>query len=118
MTWAKWVLVVYALINIAMGIHGFVGAGSLPSLAGGVGAGFLLLVAVYISLKVNPRAGYIMGMLIALLMLGRFLPAFLRDNTKVYPHLVSAILAIVVIACLLGGHLMAMKARKAEEAVG
>lgn len=113
MTWVKWAMLVYALAMISMGVHGYVGSQSVASLAGGGGLGALVLIGLWMSLKMaTPRAGYILASVVCLLAIGRFLPAYLGENGKLYPHLVIVVLSLSTIACLLGGHFAAQAAKK------
>ncbi|MCH7945814.1 MAG: hypothetical protein IIC73_07355 [Armatimonadetes bacterium] len=112
MTFAKWAMVVYGLAMIGMGVHGFVGTGSAASLAGGGGAGALVLFFAWLSGKMStPRVGYILATLVCLGMIGMFIPKF-SESEKIYPHLTIVVLSALTIVCLLGGHLMARLAKK------
>lgn len=79
------------------------------SLAGGGGIGVVVLIGLWMSLKMaSPRAGYILALVVSVAAAGMFLPKYLGENGKAYPHLVIAVLSFVNIASLLGGHLMSM----------
>jgi uncharacterized membrane protein (UPF0136 family) len=116
MTPAKAAILVYALANIGMGLHGGLGPAQSPeSLMGGVGAGVILLIAFALTMKLKtPRAGYITALVIAVALLGRFTPDLI-ELQKPYPHGVQVLLGVAVIVILLGGHLATMKAKKAAE---
>ena len=112
MTFAKWAMVVYGVAMIGMGIHGFVGSGSPASLAGGGGAGALVLLFAWLSVKMaTPRVPYILATLICLGMVGMFVPKF-SESGKIYPHLTIAVLSALTAFCLVGGHVMATMAKK------
>lgn len=111
MTWVKWVLIIYGLAMIGLGLEAYLSKDSLPSLMGGGGAGVLVLIATGLSFK-WPRVGYILALLVCLGITGRFLPKFLKDG-DVFPSLVIVILSLLTAACLLAGHVMAQKAKKA-----
>lgn len=115
MTWVKWAMLLYALAMIGMGVHGTVKAGEWMSLAGGGGIGFVVLIGLWLSLvRSNPRAGYILAVVVSFAAAGMFLPKYLGPNGKLYPHLVIAVLSFANIACLVGGHLAAMAAKNKE----
>ena len=112
MTWVKWAMVVYGVAMIGMGIHGYVGSGSPASLAGGGGAGALVLFFAWLSVKMStPRVGYILATLVCLGMLGMFIPKY-SDSGKIYPHLTIVVLSALTAVCLVGGHLIAKLAKK------
>ncbi len=112
MTFAMWAMVVYGVAMIGMGVHGFVGSGSVPSLAGGGGAGALVLLFAWLSVKMStPRVGYILATLVCLGMLGMFIPKF-SESEKIYPHLTIVVLSALTAVSLVGGHLMARMAKK------
>lgn len=116
MTWVKWVMLLYGVAMIAMGLHGYIGSGSVGSLAGGGGAGAIVLVAVVLSLKMaTPRVGYILASLVSLGMVGMFAPKF-ANSGLVYPHLTIAVISGLTVLSLVGGHIMAKKAKNSEAA--
>lgn len=116
MTWVKWVMVVYGVAMIAMGVHGFIGSDSIASLAGGGGAGAIVLVAVVLSLKMaTPRLGYILASLVSLGMVGMFIPKFAKSGL-VYPHLAIVVISALTVLSLVGGHLMKMQEKKSVAA--
>ena len=97
---------------IGMGAHGYVGSGSVASLAGGGGAGALVLFFAWLSAKMStPRVGYILATLICLGMVGMFIPKF-SDSREIYPHLTIVVLSALTAISLVGGHLMARMAKK------
>lgn len=111
MTWVKWMLVLYGLLNIALGVTAFIRTESMISLAGGAGAGVVILIATAISFR-SPRVGYIIALLVAIGLTGRFLPSYFRTG-EAYPNLVIATASIVVIVGLLAGHLLAQRKKAA-----
>lgn len=126
MTWPRWVLVVYAVINIIMGLQAYFfpsdGVAHIMSLAGGVGAGILILFAVYIT-TINPRGGYIMALCVCALLIMHFGRGVLSDATnpnkggvKFYPKVLSVGMALLVAGALGYGHLQARAKAKAEAA--
>jgi len=112
MTFARWAMVVYGAAMIGMGVHGFVGSGSFMSLAGGGGAGALVLFFAWLSAKMStPRVGYILATVVCLGMLGMFIPKY-SESKSVYPHLTIVVLSALTAISLVGGHLMAKVAKK------
>jgi uncharacterized membrane protein (UPF0136 family) len=116
-TWPRWILVVYGLINIAMGFQAYFfasdGKAHPVSLAAGVGAGLLILTSVYVTFK-NPRGGYLMSLAVCALLLlhfGRSLVGSVTQGKPVtfYPKPFSITMALVVAGALGIGHLQAMK---------
>jgi len=70
---------VFAALTAAGGVMGFLKAASKPSLIAGVVSGLLLAVAGWlIPNKTVP--GCILGLLLSLALLGRFLPAYLKKG--------------------------------------
>lgn len=113
MTGPKWVMLVFGLALIAMGVEAAVVKGSVISLIAAGGAGALVLAMTAVAVK-NPRVGYIVTLIVCLLLIGRFLPTYLRDSTNVYPALVTVMMSLVVAVVLVAGHVMAMAKRRAE----
>jgi uncharacterized membrane protein (UPF0136 family) len=110
------VVLLYALLTIVMGVLGYVapatGHSSPISLIAGVGIGLLLLGALALT-RSNPRVGRISTAVIALLPLGRFLPAFIKSKGQDwYPAGIMVLAGLFTVGVLLGGHFMAMSMRK------
>jgi len=99
-------IVVYALLNIVLGIVGAIRAHEIWSLAGVVIG--LLVFGCLAWTKTNPRAGRIATLVIALLVAGRFGKKFFGEG-QWYPAGIEVISSVVVIVALLAGHLMAQK---------
>ena len=95
---AKIYFVIFGLLTIAGGVMGYVKAGSTASLIAGSISGALILLAAFL-LPGNAVAGLALGGLVSLLLIGYFLPAFMRTG-KVMPAGMMSILSIlgVVIA--------------------
>ena len=117
MTWVKWVMLLYGVGLIGMGLQAYFGTEdpSLISLIAAGGSGVIVLVGLFLSLKMaTPRVGYIMTLVICLVIAGKFgKDAFGGD---MYPAMTAFVGSIVTFFCLLSGHLMAMKAKKSGAA--
>ena len=110
-------LVAYGLLCIGMGVQAafFPHEGakaSYVSLAAAGGLGVLMLASVYLWTK-KPRAGRIMSVVLALLALGRFIPAYLK-KPSVYPAGVTLAASFIVVMLLVAGHGLSMRTEKRE----
>lgn len=85
--------IVFGLLTIAGGIMGYAKAGSTISLISGSISGLLILIAAFL-LRGNAVAGLVLGGLVSLLLIGYFLPAFIRTG-KMMPAGMMAILSIL-----------------------
>lgn len=104
-------VLLYGIFLIAMAIQGYL-KGSVVSLISGGAAGMLEIgLAAYT--RTNPRIGRMGSALIALLIFGRFAPAYFTGHKLT--SLALAVVSIVVFLCLLGGHFYAVSRRKATE---
>ena len=89
--------IIFGLLTIAGGVMGYVKASSTASLIAGSISGVLLLLAAFL-LPGNATAGLALGGLVSLLLIGYFLPAFLRSH-KVMPAGMMSILSIIGVVC-------------------
>jgi uncharacterized membrane protein (UPF0136 family) len=112
---------IYGLINIAMGIHGYVGAGSKASIIAGCAVGILCIFFAALS-KTHARIGYIGAAIVGLLTALQWIPHLFNKDTHdlvIYPALVGLVISAVFVIYLLGAHFMAKaKSAKAAAAVG
>lgn len=116
-TWPRWVLLLTGIVFMGMGVQAyfFPHGGAEPSrasLMAAGGGGLLLVLCAIMSMK-YPRPFYIAAVVLCVAFAGRFLAT---GDFKLYPNLVTIILALGCAACLLAGHFMAQKAKKAESA--
>mgnify|MGYP006298067663 CR=1 FL=1 len=97
----KIIHIVAGALTVAGGLMGFVKAKSIPSLVAGSLSGTLLIVAAMLSTS-KPREAAILGGIVSLLLLGRFLPAFLKSKAFMPAGMVSVLsigcLAAVILA--------------------
>jgi len=114
MPWLNVLLLLYALLDIVMGVLGYVNKGSLPSLLGGVVSGMVILASLALT-KTNPRAGRIMALVVAVLLMGMFAKNTFFQN-QLYPGGIMFVTSLIVAVCLGVGHMMGMKAKKARAA--
>ena len=82
---------VFGLLTIAGGVMGYVKAGSTASLIAGGISGVLLIVAAS-----HVAIGLALGIIVSLLLAGRFLPTFFKTG-KMMPNGMMALLSIVAI---------------------
>lgn len=93
----------FGAISLLLGILGFVRAKSRASLIAGGLSGIALMGAAFViakHYKFEPEhlnRGYIMGLVLSVLLLGRFLPGFLKSK-KFYPAGIMALLSLGGIA--------------------
>lgn len=79
LTFAKVYYLVFAVLTAAGGIYGYIKAQSTPSLIAGVVSG-LLLAAAGSLVPQKPTAGLVMGLIVSVLLLGKFLPGVLKGS--------------------------------------
>lgn len=96
-------ILLFGVMNLAMGIQAYVSTRSLPSLlaAGTIG---LIILSTSLLFKTNPKISYIATFVCCLLLLGRFLPVYLKDMSKVYPHLIVVVTASLMLIGLVVTH--------------
>lgn len=96
LTAARLYFFVFAAFTAAGGLMGFLKAQSKASLIAGVVSGLLLALSGYlIPLKTVP--GLITGLVVSLLLLGRFLPAYLKKGVAMpaIPMIILSVAGIV-----------------------
>jgi uncharacterized membrane protein (UPF0136 family) len=108
---------IYGIFNIAMGIHGYVGAGSKASIIAGCAVGILCIFFAALS-KTHPRVGYIGAAIVGVLTALQWIPHLFNKDTHelvIYPAMVGLIVSAVFVIYLLGAHFLA-KSRSAKAA--
>jgi len=93
--------IIFGSVSEVLGILGWVRAKSKASLIAGLASGLLLTLAGILGFLQFERPGLWLGGVVSLLLLGRFLPAFLKTKA-LYPAGVMTVLALggVVLAAL------------------
>jgi uncharacterized membrane protein (UPF0136 family) len=91
----KIIHIVAGALTALGGLIGFLKAKSVPSLVAGGISGALLIVAGVMS-AASPRNAAILGGIVSLLLLGRFLPAFLKSKA----FMPSGMVSLLSIACI------------------
>jgi uncharacterized membrane protein (UPF0136 family) len=87
---------IFGALTAAGGLMGFLKAQSKASLIAGAVSGLLLAVSGYL-IPVKTTPGLVMGMVVSLLLLGRFLPAYLKKGVAMpaVPMIVLSVVGIV-----------------------
>jgi uncharacterized membrane protein (UPF0136 family) len=102
LAFAKIYFLVFAALTAAGGIFGYVKSQSVPSLIAGVLSG-LLLATAGVLVPQRTMTGAILGLVISLLLLGKFLPAVLKGSGNVaalpisFLSVAGALIAIVTL---------------------
>ena len=86
---------VFGILTIAGGVMGYVKAGSTASIIAGAIGGLLLLLAGFL-LPNQLIIGLTIGVVVSLLLAGRFVPAFFRTG-KLIPDGIMALLSVIAI---------------------
>lgn len=94
-------LVLYGVLVLAGGIIGYLKAKSRASLIAGIVFASLLGLAAGLVALGSPRIGAGLGMVSALALMGRFLPAFLRTKKVMPAGLVVAMGALVLVVAVI-----------------
>ncbi len=91
---------IFALVAIAGGIMGYAKAKSVPSLIAGSLSGALLIVAAFMLSTKHPTRAYVIGLLVSVLLAGKFVPDFVHKKAVV-PGGLMAILSLAGIVLTL-----------------
>lgn len=109
MPWLNTVLVLFSLLNIGLGIYGYVAKNTLVSLIAGCVIGLLMLGTVALA-KTQPRWGRIGSLVLTIAVLGQFAPKFIKTQDWL-PAGILTVTGAIVFVCLAAGHVMGMKAK-------
>lgn len=96
---AKVYFLVFGILTILGGIIGYAKAGSMASIIAGSITGILLLVAAYL-LPANAVAGLALGLIVSLLLAGRFIPNFIQTGKVMPAGMMSVLSAIGIIMAI------------------
>ncbi len=113
MSWLNGVLLLYSILNIVMGFLGYAEKHSIPSVIAGTAAGMIVLGSVAWS-KTSPRNARITALLVTFLLMGRFASKTFSEN-KLYPDGIMFVSSLAVALCLVAGHIIGMRAKKARD---
>lgn len=94
MSFAPLYFIIFGTVAELLGVLGWVRAKSKPSLIAGIASGLLLTIAGVLCFINLPQAGLWVGGVVSLLLLGRFLPGFLKTKA-IYPAGIMAALALI-----------------------
>jgi uncharacterized membrane protein (UPF0136 family) len=96
LTTARLYFFVFAAFTTAGGLMGFLKAQSKASLIAGLVSGLLLAASGYL-MPVKTTPGAVLGLAVSLLLLGRFLPAYLKKGIAMpaIPMIILSIAGIV-----------------------
>src|SRR5450432_2081045 len=91
---------IFAALTVAGGILGYVNKRSNASLvAGGISGALLLAAALFINTKLN--GALILGLLVSVLLAGRFIPNFMEKKALIPGGLMSLLSALGIVVTLL-----------------
>jgi uncharacterized membrane protein (UPF0136 family) len=102
MTWLPWTILAYGVLNIVMGLIGYLNKGSMVSLIAGGAAGLLIIAAAALA-RTHPRWGYFFAFVLALMLLGRFAGPFVRTQ-QIFPAGVMAAASLLMAGILVYAH--------------
>jgi uncharacterized membrane protein (UPF0136 family) len=106
LNFTPWIILIYGLLVVAGGVMGFVKAKSKASLIAGVISGNLLAMASALMLTGNAQIGWWMALVTAILLLGRFAVASMKEF-KMMPNGMVIGLSIIALVVLLLNRTMA-----------
>jgi uncharacterized membrane protein (UPF0136 family) len=106
LNFTPWIILIYGLLVVAGGVMGFVKAKSKASLIAGVISGNLLAMASALMLTDNAQIGWWMALVTAILLLGRFAVASMKEF-KMMPNGMVIGLSIIALVVLLLNRTMA-----------
>src|SRR5262245_5449759 len=96
-----WLVLIYGILMAALGVMAYVNIKSTPSLIASGLSGIVLVGAAVAMMKGAYSAGWWISLIVALLLLGRFVIASLSKGFKMMPAGLVIISSIIVIAALL-----------------
>jgi len=96
---AKIYFIIFGLLTIVGGVIGYMKAGSTASIIAGSISGIALLVAAFL-IPGNPVLGLAIAGVISILLVGRFIPAFMQTGAVMPAGLMSLLSVIGVIVAI------------------
>ena len=96
---AKIYFIIFGILTIAGGILGYVKAGSAASIIAGAISGILLLIGAWL-IPEHQVAGLVLTGLISLLLLGYFVPKFMRTHAVMPAGMMSVLSAIGIVLAI------------------
>lgn len=103
MNWLNIVTTLYGCFSIFLGIQAWLNVQSSASLIAGGLSGLIVLIGTALTSK-NATVGYLLITLVCIGLIGRFLPAYLKDTSKTYPGLLVVVVSVLVLFSLIFGH--------------
>ena len=103
MNWLNLITTLYGFFSIFLGLQAWLHVQSSASLIAGGVSGLIVLIGTALSAK-NPTVGYLLVALVCVGLIGRFLPAYLKDTSKTYPGLLVVSVSVLVLLSLIFGH--------------
>ncbi len=96
----SWLVLIYGVLVAVGGVMGYVKANSAASLAAGLGAGILLVGSSIVMMRNSYQTGWWIALVVAILLLGRFGMAAMKEF-KMMPGGMVIIMSIIVLAALI-----------------
>ena len=96
---AKIYFMIFGILTIAGGVMGYVKAGSAASIVAGAISGILLLIGAWL-LPQHETAGLVLSGLVSLLLVGYFVPKFMRTGALMPAGMMSALSAIGIVLAI------------------
>ncbi|QQS48884.1 MAG: TMEM14 family protein [Acidobacteriota bacterium] len=96
----SWLVLIYGVLVAVGGVMGYVKANSTASLAAGLGAGILLVGSSIVMMRNSYQTGWWIALVVAILLLGRFGMAAMKEF-KMMPGGMVIIMSIIVLAALI-----------------
>ncbi len=94
--------VFFGSVSLLLGILGYIRARSIPSLIAGGISGIGLVAGAILAARGQETAGYAICLVLSVLLLGKFLPGFLKTKAF-YPGGILALLSVIgVVVGILG----------------
>ncbi len=103
MNWLNIITTLYGCFSIFLGVQAWLNVHSSASLIAGAVSGLIVLLGTALTSK-NATIGYLLVTLVCIGLIGRFLPSYMKDTSKLYPALLVVIVSVFVLLSLIFGH--------------